>query len=90
MKDEKTRKISRRALMPLIRFAAKNRGTIARIKREMDKRTGKTWSRKLVERWLAEDDARWTHPAHGTGILILEIGDEIMAKVERDQFGKLK
>lgn len=76
MKDAKTAAVSRKQLMPLIRYAAgpHGYGFVIAIKRELDRRTGKTWRRENVARWLDADPETWTQPLHGAGLMVREIG----------------
>lgn len=76
MKDAKTAAVSRKELMPLIRYAAgpHGYGFVAQVKRELDRRTGKAWRRENVSRWLDPDPATWTQPLHGAGLMVREIG----------------
>lgn len=85
MKDPKTAAVSRKELMPLIRYAAgpHGHGFVIQVKRELDRRTGKTWRRENVGRWLDPDPATWTQPLHGAGCMVREIGLALIEKRER-------
>jgi len=65
-------------LLPIIEFAAANRGTITRIKRQFDILTGTTTCRENFERWLSTDPGKRIQPQLGTGLLIHRIGSEII------------
>ena len=90
MKDAKTAAVSREELKPLIRYAAgpHGHGFVIQVKRELDRRTGKTWRRENVGRWLDADPETWTHPLHGAGVLVREIGIKLIEKREADRKSK--
>lgn len=84
MKDPVTQKISDKALMPVIRFCAANRGTISRIREEFNKRTKKEWRRDNFERWLNPSPEKRIQPLFGTGILLVEIGSKVIQQIKRE------
>lgn len=80
MKDKVTTKRANAELEPLITFAAENRGTIAEVRRRLDKATKKQWDPDIVANWLHKDPKKRTMPLFGVGLLLVEIGREIMAE----------
>lgn len=78
MKDKVTTARANKELEPLIEFAAKNRGTVYEVRRRLCKRTRKTWHADNVAKWLHKDPKKRGQPLLGVGLMLVEIGDEIM------------
>ena len=80
MKDPVTRSVANLQLDSIIQFASQNKGTVVRIKRELDRLTGKCWRRENIERWITKSEKRRTMPGLGVGLLLIEIGNKLMKK----------
>lgn len=78
MLDKETTKISNQHLEPLIKYAHANRGAMREILIRLRKRTRKRFNRENIARWLTKDKVRRTQPLFGVGLLLVEIGDDLM------------
>ena len=79
MKSDITIYLSQKEITPVIKFCASNRGAIARIHELYQKALGKPISRVNIERWLNKDPARRIQPLHGSGMLLLNVANKVMA-----------
>lgn len=83
MNDPITKKVADKALEPLVKFRKKRPGTGAEIARELNKRTGQNWQVNKILIWLHPDPAKRRQPTFGAGLLLLEVGREIMARDQK-------
>ena len=68
---------AKKNLLPLIKYAAKNKGTMTIVADRLSKLTGKKIVRQMVERWLNEDDNKRDEPRLGIGLYLIEVQTEI-------------
>lgn len=87
-KEALTTAYSNRALAPIIRYCAEHRGTMTAIKQAFDRKTGMDWDRINFQRWLHPNPQRRKPPLFGTGLLILEVGEKVIEKLEADAWAK--
>lgn len=69
-----TTKITKRILAPVAELA-KRPGMRQRIADEMSARTGQSFTRQMIERWLLKDEP--VEPKIGNVILLLNVGHEL-------------
>jgi hypothetical protein len=72
-----TEALAERALRPLTKYAAKNRGTITLVADRLTKLNGSLVHRQLVEKWLHSDPKKRTQPLLGMGLMLMKVQDEI-------------
>lgn len=80
MRDKFTTKLAGERLMPLIKYVADNRGSTAEVQRRLKLKSGKQWNRENVQRWLHPEAKKRTQPLFGVGLLLVEIGQELLAE----------
>lgn len=80
MKDKVTSNIAKRHLDPVIAYVRDNRGALIEIHRRLNQRTRKKWHLRNVFGWLHSDANKRTQPLLGVGLLLKEIGTELMAE----------
>ena len=83
MNDPVSTKIANKALEPLIKFRKNRPGTVAQIAQTLNKRTGQNWQVNKILIWLHPDPAKRRQPTFGAGLLLLEVGREIMARDQK-------
>lgn len=83
MKDKVTTRIANERLKELIEFTQNTHGSIKEITKRLSKRTKKQWNRENVERWLHKDPEKRSQPLLGVGILLIQIGRELIAEHNR-------
>lgn len=88
MKDKASSKVANEKLEPLIRYVHGRRGAITEVVRRLSARTKKQWRRENAERWLHPDAKKRTQPLFGVGLLLMEIGQELLAEQEAAKLDK--
>jgi len=81
---DKSVEASNKKLQPLIEWAAANSGKSGKpgafpiIAEAMSKKLGRAVKRQLVSCWLHSDPAKRKQPLFGTGLLLVETGEELL------------
>jgi hypothetical protein len=78
MRDIETTKIANKAIAPIIAHRRKRSGLLSEIALRMTQRTGRTWRLQTLSQWLNHDPAKRHQPSFGAGLLLLEVGRELI------------
>jgi len=73
------------ALGNLIKFAEKNPGTVVAVTNLLTKKQGVKVHRQQVECWLHSNPEKRMQPRFGMGLLLVDAGDEVMAKTTAEK-----
>ncbi len=82
-KDPLTIKLANDALAPLVEHRRKTDRFVTDLTERLSKRTRKKWAIQKVMSWLHPDPKRRHQPLLGAGLLLLEVGRELMAEHEK-------
>jgi len=83
MKDNISSRLANAALSDLIAYRRNRRGVVKAVADRLKRRTGKTVDLSTVWSWLHTNPKKRTMPTLGTGLLLMEIGKEVMAEAEK-------
>ncbi len=84
MKDTVTTKLSNEALAPLLAYRLDHRGFVSVLTARLNRRTRQTWRIQKVMAWLHPDPRRRPQPPFGAGLLLVEVGKEVIAEKESE------
>lgn len=91
---DKAEQAANKQLAPLIEWAKKNQGSPGKpgaftiIAEAMTKKLGKKIVRQLVATWLHHDPKQRKQPLFGTGLVLVEVGNELTSKYEPSEPAK--
>jgi hypothetical protein len=80
---EITRRLFERDIEPVIRYCARNRGTIKAIHELYQRKLGQPINRDSVDRWLNPHRSRRTQPLYGAGKLLLLVARRVIEEQNR-------
>lgn len=80
MKDKASSKVANEKLQPLINYVHGRRGSTAEVLKRLCVKTRKKFNRENVGRWLHPEAKKRTQPLFGVGLLLVEIGQELLTE----------
>ncbi len=84
-KDQLTTRLANDALAPLVAHRRKADRFVTDLTERLSKRTRKKWAIQKVMSWLHPDPKRRHQPLLGAGLLLLEVGRELIAEHEQSK-----
>lgn len=85
MKDKYTQAQWNNAIEPIIKRCAKQRGAITAICVALSKRAKKQFHLGNIKSLLHKNPAKRTHPLYGLGKVLIEVGTEVVGRMELEQ-----
>ncbi len=81
-KDPVTIKLANDALAPLVAHRRKTARFVTDLTERLSKKTKRKWAIQKVMSWLHPDPSKRHQPLLGPGLLLLQVGKELMSEHE--------